>query len=422
MRQKFLGFNQVWFGCPQPMCLTPSVDTIIKLNGGSIYFFRGKYFWLLDKILPPFVKDAKQISEYWQQLPPYLDASYTDRQENNIFIKDDTVFIFFQMKLVQKAALSEFKINSDRVDAAIFWKSKNLKDDTIYLFKENWFWTQRQNQLQRYAKRLPRELHACSSMDATLVINDLIFIFKDWNFYTIDGNLFPDKLHSASINSRLSMQDIFNCDSNFYLDIGVGTYQQYLNNYKKFTLQHSPKHWIQPKIEYNVGINFGRYENHVSNEQNVLFLAMKNKSQLLRLNNIKVVKENGLEQIKTSKNVPIEPRGDEKEESRSFWIVTTCFLATVVIIAFGLTAYIRQNKRIEELREEVTNLSKSSLEIVNKQSKEVDDIRENEAFFINELEHLRKNNQNLEESVEKVKQHVESRLREQPKKFCCTLS
>ncbi|XP_054164793.1 uncharacterized protein LOC128962443 [Oppia nitens] len=82
-KYKFIGFNQVWLGCPQPLCISPGFDGILSMNqfygypyhysrsakNNMIVLFRGNYFWYYDfstdkpPTHPPLTDNAIRIDE-----------------------------------------------------------------------------------------------------------------------------------------------------------------------------------------------------------------------------------------------------------------------------------------------------------------------------------------------------------------------
>lgn len=59
-KYSLVGFNQVWVGCPQPLCISPGFDGILSLSSiadpsvhmrshmNLLLLFRGNYFWYYD--------------------------------------------------------------------------------------------------------------------------------------------------------------------------------------------------------------------------------------------------------------------------------------------------------------------------------------------------------------------------------------
>jgi len=64
--RKFIGFNEVWIGCPQPLCLNGAIDAILKGESDdesalNIIIFSWKVlFWEIETIVkPPLVENGK---------------------------------------------------------------------------------------------------------------------------------------------------------------------------------------------------------------------------------------------------------------------------------------------------------------------------------------------------------------------------
>ncbi len=52
----------MWLGCPQQLCLSSNIDAATSLPNGTVYVFRGNYYWDLKN--PPLVKYAMRISRW----------------------------------------------------------------------------------------------------------------------------------------------------------------------------------------------------------------------------------------------------------------------------------------------------------------------------------------------------------------------
>ena len=59
---RFIGFNYLWLGCPQALCLSPRIDSATILTNGSAYVFRGNYYW--DLKFAPLVGRAHKIIQW----------------------------------------------------------------------------------------------------------------------------------------------------------------------------------------------------------------------------------------------------------------------------------------------------------------------------------------------------------------------
>ena len=67
--------NQVWLGCPQPLCLVGSIDTVyFDLNTNNKYYFRGRFAWKVGK--ETLTTNAILIKDLFQFKDGNLDLNF----------------------------------------------------------------------------------------------------------------------------------------------------------------------------------------------------------------------------------------------------------------------------------------------------------------------------------------------------------
>jgi hypothetical protein len=144
-KKKFLGFNQVWLGCPQPLCIQGGIDAILKEEGFeentiNIKIFRGKYYWEIGNYSePPLVENAKLISDMWKDgLKPPIDAAFTTWDLNPVFFKGNKSYTFRFDTLVNYISKS-FKGLPDDVNAAMYWDRGSIDKEFLFVFKGFFF-------------------------------------------------------------------------------------------------------------------------------------------------------------------------------------------------------------------------------------------------------------------------------------------
>ncbi len=77
-----IGFSQVFFDCPQPLCIDGGIDDITNDENGNLLIFRGKYFWNLTQNSPTVeISKSKLISNSFKNIPSHLDAVTTNIDE-----------------------------------------------------------------------------------------------------------------------------------------------------------------------------------------------------------------------------------------------------------------------------------------------------------------------------------------------------
>lgn len=83
---RFVGFNQVWLNCPQPLCMDPSTDAIMPIHE-SLLIFRGRFVWTVNETVLPLIKHAKPIKELFPDIPDHIDDAFKDNYKKYYFIK-----------------------------------------------------------------------------------------------------------------------------------------------------------------------------------------------------------------------------------------------------------------------------------------------------------------------------------------------
>ncbi|KAG8449698.1 hypothetical protein GDO86_016371 [Hymenochirus boettgeri] len=139
------------------MCGEKPIDTFVATKNGSIYLFKGEYFWELShgKLpLTPKKKAPQLISTKWKLLPPSIDAAI--RMQNTAADQDGKIFFFKgsnywkydndQMEPGYPKLISEgFPGVPDNVDAAftqpaiIAKGGKVIRDERIFFIKGKTF-------------------------------------------------------------------------------------------------------------------------------------------------------------------------------------------------------------------------------------------------------------------------------------------
>ncbi|RWS24105.1 matrix metalloproteinase-14-like isoform X3 [Leptotrombidium deliense] len=403
MHQKLLGFNQVWLGCPQPICLTPTIDAMIRLKNGTLLLFRGAYFWQLPTNAPPLVKHAKKIEKEWRGLSAYLDAAYTDRQGDCVFFKDNKVWVFRDENLMTEFSLNAYNVIVDRIDAAVYLIAPQSENDAILLFKDSFYWKIRKHDLTPNRVHMTGNIHV--PIDAAVSIKDTIFMFKDWMYYTIESYFFMDNWTSRTFRPKFSMFDIFNCDNDFYKDIGFGSYGNFLLEIATFSREHATSSWISFDV---CPVSDDR------NETNVLLISK------------------GTEQSETHKSTAVtkHEHGVSTEQRTykgyGFWIgITFAFLATIVttVVVINLSGHQQQRK----LNEAQTQQSKINEEFRNEMKTVKDsitDLQLNEKAMRAHMTNLEKEQKILGTKYDALNSEREKANVQTTKKrfLCCILS
>jgi len=83
-----MGFNQIWFDCPQPICIDAGLDAVTNDDSGNLMVFRGRYYWVLEDNSSYQVSKARLISDHFDQVPSHLDSvARISQKQNTYFFK-----------------------------------------------------------------------------------------------------------------------------------------------------------------------------------------------------------------------------------------------------------------------------------------------------------------------------------------------
>ncbi|RWS09106.1 hypothetical protein B4U79_17724 [Dinothrombium tinctorium] len=96
----FGGYNQVFAGCPQPLCLDASLDAADIIDE-SLTLFRGKYYWKIDKDKPLLVKNRLLISDKFAEISDgFIDAVMIDDCAVHMFKENSLLLYIRKEKLI----------------------------------------------------------------------------------------------------------------------------------------------------------------------------------------------------------------------------------------------------------------------------------------------------------------------------------
>ncbi|CAG2176130.1 unnamed protein product [Oppiella nova] len=128
-----VGFNYLWLGCPQSLCLSGTIDAAThaatRLTNGSVYVFRGNYYW--DLKYPPLVKYAKSADKQyvwnWESIAEthhLSDVEFLHKIDASFHVTNKSVYYFRGNKyLIHNCPFHPFNTEDldipwDQIDAA----------------------------------------------------------------------------------------------------------------------------------------------------------------------------------------------------------------------------------------------------------------------------------------------------------------
>ncbi|CAG2162959.1 unnamed protein product [Oppiella nova] len=293
-KYRLIGFNQVWLGCPQPLCISPGFDAI--LSAGSIYagspgyiyhghhgrenmiiVFRGNYFWHYDLSAkrapkhPPLTDWAVRVADrfidhrYYRYshyttrksrlypktssssfmndsmvVPTYIDAIVPgiNKYNNCIYFFKDDQFVCYElfstisapMKISNEWKSTEPTWKSARFDAAFHIKS------FIYFIagQQIWCFTSDRIACHKYPMKLT-DIHKDFPKSITTAFQhqDFLYIIKGSLYYKIPVSKFPSKISHDDLEAKYIFQDLLGCDEGMYTAWGFDSYDYFIENFAK---------------------------------------------------------------------------------------------------------------------------------------------------------------------------------------------
>ncbi len=81
-----IGFSQVFFDCPQSLCIDGGIDEITNDKDENFLIFYGKYYWhLTENSSTVEISKSKPISESYEKIGTYLNAVTINTQTTYFF-------------------------------------------------------------------------------------------------------------------------------------------------------------------------------------------------------------------------------------------------------------------------------------------------------------------------------------------------
>jgi len=177
----------------EDICSNSTIDSIVTLEDGTTYTFRGARYWKLtdDSIAPGY---PKPVAQFWEGLPANIDASFTWTNGKTYFFKGSHYWRFTDGKKdsnYPKLISEGFDGIPDNVDAAFVW-SGNGK---IYFFKGTQYWRFEPDNRPPVKNSYPRPISNWEGIpnyidDALKYNNGYTYFFKRGQYYRFDDTSF----------------------------------------------------------------------------------------------------------------------------------------------------------------------------------------------------------------------------------------
>ncbi|RWS27859.1 hypothetical protein B4U80_12830 [Leptotrombidium deliense] len=238
-QQQLLGLNQVWVGCPSPMCLFGTIDAAFRDKDG-IYITRGQYYWNIKGKKAPLSKNAKPLTDYAPIVTPIIDSAMVT---GNFFFyfKDKRVYCIDKStkKLCDKFAqldtsndLTEFfsapakeAFTPSECEAAFSFANDPSAKVALYgeasLSKLGIFKLAASKPVGKWYevhKVINLPLLFQRKIDAMVAVDDKVWIFMGWINYKIPISAIEDpaEIDSKKGVSFYNFADPFGCDKGIY--------------------------------------------------------------------------------------------------------------------------------------------------------------------------------------------------------------
>ncbi|XP_043925730.1 matrix metalloproteinase-17 [Protopterus annectens] len=165
-------------------------DAVAQIRGEA-FFFKGKYFWRLNRSKHLVSFQPAQIHRFWRGLPPNMDsvdAVYERATDHKIvFFKGSRYWVFKDNNVEEgyPRPLTDFSPSLESVDAAFYW----VHDSKTYLFKDGLHWRFDENS-RRMDLGYPKETTPWKGIpssfdDAMRWLDGAIYFFKGKDYWKV---------------------------------------------------------------------------------------------------------------------------------------------------------------------------------------------------------------------------------------------
>ncbi|KAF8380994.1 zmp-5 [Pristionchus pacificus] len=198
------------------ICRNPSLDAITQLGNGTLYAFKGEWFW---KLLEDggIVDGAKLIEDYWP-FESHIDGILKDTEDDLYVFKGERYWLLNRHGKLAKgypAAISRgLSDTPDNLDAVVLFHGNNQN----YFFKKDKYWPYNRHGMPRHwpksIKEIFKEGSQVNRIDAALIYemgykNFQTFLFVGTQYYRIIGR---ERMHAADGYPRSTGDYWFGCD------------------------------------------------------------------------------------------------------------------------------------------------------------------------------------------------------------------
>ncbi|RWS30635.1 hypothetical protein B4U80_12279 [Leptotrombidium deliense] len=204
------GFNQVWLGCPQPLCLYGILDAAVSTDN-NMYLFSGKHVWIFDhskkKGMVPLTRNAMQMNRKFDSGLYFMNSDIA-------LIKDDLMILFD--KNLQPTGSQRWRVILKRsVDGNLIADASFNIGYHQYIFSGDSFYEVYKFQRAGAEKFDVRTIHDdFTDIDAALYRPDkYLIIFKGWKYYVSEELLEGQRIHNKTFLGPYStVTEYFDCN------------------------------------------------------------------------------------------------------------------------------------------------------------------------------------------------------------------
>ncbi|GMT32748.1 hypothetical protein PFISCL1PPCAC_24045, partial [Pristionchus fissidentatus] len=180
--------NSVTSKNPPDICKHPSIDAITVLGNGTLYAFKGDWFWRLH-FDGGIEEGPKSIETHWP-FESEIDDFLTDNDGDSYVFKGDKYWLLDRHGILQKGyparinrGLSDIP---DDIDAALVFHG----DDIPYFFKKNKYWPYKRHGMPRHWPKNIKSIFQevpMARIDAGLRFGHESFLFYGTKYYKLEG-------------------------------------------------------------------------------------------------------------------------------------------------------------------------------------------------------------------------------------------
>ncbi|GMR32764.1 hypothetical protein PMAYCL1PPCAC_02959, partial [Pristionchus mayeri] len=174
---------------PPDLCRNPAIDAITVLGNGTMYAFKGDWFWRIH-VDGAIEEGPLSIESYWP-FESDIDDFLTDSDGDSYVFKGSKYWLLNRHGKLQRGYPAEINRGlsdmPDDIDAALVFHG----DDLPYFFKKDKYWPYKRDGMLRHWPKSIKSIFkdpAVSRIDAALRFNIESFLFVGTKYYKVVGS------------------------------------------------------------------------------------------------------------------------------------------------------------------------------------------------------------------------------------------